>query len=270
MEEENQSAAAIVRDLSRPTLQDIQTVPVLIIQEGQKFMPFPELLPRPLRVKAKLTAMDVGGFIDYVNEYKLSRTRLFATTAGPALSITGKIDYHEAGEGEKAPSHCDHNITCPLTYSEEWNRWTGTNNRQMSQKEFGTFLEDNLADVIEPQSDSLLAAALNFSTSRKMDFHSFNRLSDGLTQFTYSETDSNTSQAALPTEITVSLPVFVNDTKYALKARLKWNLNPDKALKIWYEIVRPDKVVELALKAVLADIATKTGITPIRASVALA
>ncbi|WP_293000073.1 DUF2303 family protein [Nevskia sp.] len=269
MEEENQSAAAIVRDLSRPTLQDVQGVPTLIIQDGQKFTQFPELLPRPKRTKAKLTAMDVGGFVDYVREYKLPRTRLFATTVGQALSITGKIDYHEAGEGDEAPSHCEHNITCPLTYSDEWGRWTGASNRHMSQKEFGEFLEENLPDIIEPQSDALLAAALNFSSSRKVEFRSSQRLSDGLTQFTYSESDNNAQQAALPTEIVVAIPVFVNGTKYDLKARLKHSIR-DANLKIWYEIVRPDKVVELALKAVLADIAMKTGITPIRASVALA
>lgn len=265
---EIQTAAQIIRDLAPPTVENIEGVPFLIVQDGQKFTQFPEFLPHPKRTKAKVTAMDVTGFIDYVNLYKLPRTKLFATTVGLALSVTAKIDYHEAGTDADAPSHCEHNIACPLSFSEEWNRWTAASRVQMSQKEFGEFLEDNLGDIIAPQSDALLAAAMNFSSSRKVDFRSSQRLSDGLTQFTYAEAD-NTSQAALPTEITIGIPVFVNGTRYELKARLKHSI-ADARLKIWYEIARPDKVIELALKAVLDDITVKTGIPPIRASVALA
>lgn len=265
---ETKTAAQIIRDLTAPTVGNIEDVPYLVIQEGQKFTTFPELLARPKRTKAKVTAMDVTGFIDYVNLYKLPRTKLFAITVGHALSVTAKIDYHEQGTADTAPSHCEHNVECPLKFSEEWNRWTAASRVQMSQKEFGEFLEDNLGDIIAPQSDALLAAAMNFSSSRKVDFRSSQRLSDGLTQFTYAEAD-NTSQAALPTEITIAIPVFVNGTRYELKARLKHSI-ADARLKIWYEIVRPDKVIELALKAVLDDITVKTGIPPIRASVALA
>lgn len=253
-------AAEIIRDLAEPQRFEIEGRPVLVFPEGSKIKEFPELFPPVLtHTKAKVIAHDFTGFIDYVNAFKNGVTRVFAALE-PKPKLLAFIDYHE---DKGAANFCAHSVICEMPFSEEWKRWTSIDSKPVDQKTFGTFLEDNLKDVIEPTGASLMQAALNFTSMREVEFGSSTRLSSGEVQFAYKEKEK-TGEVKLPERIKLALPVFRGDTRqYAIFARVKYKLD-DKKLAIWIELERPDLVIDASYANVLADVADKTEINPFR------
>ena len=258
--ENKDTAAAIIRELATIQHFEINGVPVIIMPVGTSIKTLPELMSAPARIETAVVAHDVTGFVDYVNKFKLATTALFASMA-PSLSLKGMLDYHGVG----APSHCGHMVTCGMSHSEEWLRWKSSDRKAMTQKAFGEFLEENLKDVTEPGGAELLNMALSFSSSKKVEFKSAQRLQDGQTQFNYVEGDGDgAGQTKLPERISLGLPVFRGDTHgYPIKARLKYSLK-EGLLTLWYELERPDLVVDQAYADVLVRLEKDTGIKPYR------
>ena len=57
----------------------------------------------------------------------------------------------------------------------------------MTQVDFARFLEENMPDVVEPDSAELLEVALTFEAKKSVEFSSGVRLANGQIQFQYDE-----------------------------------------------------------------------------------
>ncbi len=255
---EHDTAAQIISNLKAVTVTEIGGVPALITPPGFLATQYPRLLPRPQRTEKTVTAHDVLGFVTYANHFKISGITAIFAALEPKPRLHAAIDYH----APELPSHCEHNVYCEMAHSEEWKRWTSENKKAKSQKEFGLFLEDNLKDVVTPAGPDLLQMALNFSSFRSVEFKSSQRLSDGLTQFQYVEGE-RAGEIKMPDRIKLGLPVFRGEQVYAITARLKSSLT-DTKLSLWYELERPDLVVDAAYTAVIERVEKDTGITVFR------
>lgn len=261
MSEELTTAAQIIRDQQAVTVTEIHGVPVVITPGGFQVEKFPELAASPKRTFAFINAHDVTGFIDYINQFKLVNTAIFAALQ-PQAALSGVIDYHS----QNLAAWCTHRVNCDMAHSEEWKRWSGANKTKMDQRAFGVFLEDNLKDVTEPSGADLLSMALNFSSARNAEFKSSIRLADGTVQFSYVE-DEKAGQVRLPARIVLTLPVFRGEGAYLLAARLKYHLKGAE-FSIWYELDRPDLVLDTAYADVIARITAATGIAVFRGATA--
>jgi uncharacterized protein YfdQ (DUF2303 family) len=128
----------------------------------------------------------------------------------------------------------------------------------MSQLELAELIEDNLPDIVSPDGSTMLSVALNFEASKEGNFVSAARLQDGSTNFVWKEDVNATgNKIAMPSQITLSIPVFENGAPYAIDARIKYRIK-DGVLKIWYELIRPHKVLEVAFRAIWAQIEEQT------------
>src|SRR3546814_5088723 len=108
-----------------------------------------------------------------------------------------------------------------------------------------------------------LFRSLNFSSLRQVTFNSGRRLQDGTVSFEFKE-EEKTGNVKLPPQIKLALPVFRGDAAaYKITARLKYVIK-DGALAIWFELERPDLVIDDAYQHVIADVATQTGIEVFR------
>lgn len=259
MDEQN-TAAEIIRDLKAVTVTEIAGVPAVITPPGFLLTKYPELMARPQRIERMVTAHDISGFNDYVNRFKSESTAVFAALL-PKPRLHGALDYHHPS----APSHCKHNVVCDMAHSEEWTRWMKADRQGMAQKQFGLFLEDNLKDVVEPTGADLLNIALNFASMRAVEFKSSQRLADGTAQIHYIEEEKSTS-VKLPERIAIGIPVFRGEGPYKLAARLKYSLKGAE-FGIWYELDRPDQVLDTAYGDVIAKVAAATGISVFRGAV---
>lgn len=214
--------------------------------------------PQTLRAHVKLR--DAASFIRYVNDHKVSASRIFAAME-PAQFLAVIDEHTPAGGNDFVTEQADwreFRVEFKVPASREWTLWNAANRKHMSQLGFAEFLQDNLPDVIVPDSTRLLELALNFEASVGGAFRSAQRLQNGDHNLTIQSETTGASTLALPEFITLAIPVFENEAPRELQARLRYRAKD--GLVFWYELVRPHKVLEAAFRETWARIGEATGV----------
>jgi uncharacterized protein YfdQ (DUF2303 family) len=235
-----------------------------VVPKGYELKSLEEFLPRPLRIRQDVALQDTDSFIAYVNDFKtLDASRIFFN--GEAEEFTAVLDYHDTPD---EPSWCGHKADFKPRRSVEFTTWMAKNRVQMTQVDFARFLEENLPDVVEPNSAELLQVALTFEAKRSVEFSSGVRLANGQIQFQFDETIRGAAQKGtieIPEQFVLGISIHVNGPAYRIPVRLRWRLQESK-LTFWYEIVRPHRFIEDALREILLRVATDTGIAVLAGS----
>lgn len=231
-------------------------LPYVLVPEGYNFEGKEHLLPAPLRKSGGTTLNDAASFIAVVNDQKNDDTRMYSTINPP--TFTAVFNDIAAGAGWR-----DHQAKYNAPLSPEWKTWLGTSGRQQSQSDFAQFIETNLPDIAEPNGADVLEVSRTLEAKKKVNFASSIRLSDGSTQFTYEEDVQGSAQKGqlkVPEEFVLAIPVFENGDLWRVEAKLRYRIGDGGKLSIWYELVRPHKVIEAAVKELRARIAADTGL----------
>jgi uncharacterized protein YfdQ (DUF2303 family) len=162
----------------------------------------------------------------------------------------------------------DHRALFVVAHSDEWLGWLKSNRVPFtSNEDFAKFIEDNAPDIIEPDGAEMLDIALNFRVKADVSFSVAQRLSDGHLQFGYQNNVSASAGTApagggevtIPEIFKISIPVWqgVGSKDYEVEARFRYRLKEGK-LSIWYELVRPHKIVEQAFADLWEEIKDAT------------
>ncbi|ERJ35902.1 hypothetical protein L810_1159 [Burkholderia sp. AU4i] len=233
--------------------------PFVVVPNGYEVQPLTDRDSFPHRPKGIVKVRDAASFIAYFNRQKMANSLIYASL-DPA-QVLGVIDDHfQASESQDngGANWREYRVQFAVPASREWRVWNEVNRKQMTQLSFAEFIEDNLPDIITPSGSDMLSIALNFEASKGGNFVSATRLQDGSVDFVWREDVNATgNKVKMPTEIALELPVFENGAKYPLSARLKYRVK-DGGLTIWYELVRPHKVLEDAFRAIWSDIEAQT------------
>lgn len=162
----------------------------------------------------------------------------------------------------------DHRADFTVAHSLEWETWSKHNGAGAafnSNESFALFLEDNAPDIVKPDGARMLAIALNFRVKADVNFSAAQRLQDGYVDFGYSNLvnaeakGDNGHKLQIPEQFTIEVPVFagIDAKRYKVEARFRYRLREGK-LTLWYELVRPHKVIEQAFKDVWTEIEKAT------------
>ena len=162
----------------------------------------------------------------------------------------------------------DHRALFTVKYSPEWDVWfkhNGSGAAFGSNESFALFLEENAPDIVRPEPAKMLQIALNFRVNADVQFSLVQRLSDGDIDLGYKNVVTATAGRAadgnvtIPEQFAIEVPVWagLEAKKYQIEARFRYRLREGK-LTLWYELVRPHKVVEQAFKDLWTQIATAT------------
>jgi uncharacterized protein YfdQ (DUF2303 family) len=230
--------------------------PYVLVPEGYSFEGKEEILPAPLRKRGMTTLHDAVSFISVVNDQKGAGTRLYSTINPPTFHAVFNDHADEPGWRDHAARY-----NAPL--SPEWKTWTGMSGRHQTQTDFAQFIETNLPDIATPLGAVVLEVARTLEAKKKVNFASSVRLSDGSTQFTYEEDVQGSAQKGqlqVPEVFVLAIPVFENGELWKVEAQLRYRIADGGKLTIWYELVRPHKVIEAAVKELRATIAAETGL----------
>jgi uncharacterized protein YfdQ (DUF2303 family) len=221
-------------------------------------------LPRPLRIKENVDLHDTDSFIAYVNGFKYPGvSRIFFNTVEE--EFVAVLDYHEV----ETPAWCGHTATYKPRRSVEFETWMAGNRKQMTQVDFARFLEENMPDVVEPDSAELLQVALTFEAKKSVEFSSGVRLNNGQIQFQYDEVVRGTAQKGtieIPEQFVLGISIHVNGPAYRIPVRLRWRLQEGKVI-FWYEVVRPHRFIEDALEEMRERVAVETATVLLAGSV---
>ncbi|HDR9512280.1 phosphopentomutase [Burkholderia cepacia] len=235
-------------------------VPFVVVPEGYKVEHLFERDEYPARASGVVKLRDANSFVEYFNRQKRPESQIYASL-DPA-KILGLIDDHRAYNA----ANVDHDganwrayrVEFAVPASREWKVWTGKDRQPLDQLAFAELIEDNLPDIVSPDGSTMLSIALNFEASKEGNFVSATRLQDGSTNFVWKEDVNATgNKIAMPSQVTLNIPVFENGAPYSMEARIKYRVQ-NGTLKIWYELVRPHKVLESAFRAIWSQIEEQT------------
>ena len=223
------------------------------------------LLAVPQRKKGRIALDDLESFVGYVNRHKIissTTTYCKADYASSSVSFLAVINDHASDfYGQQWR---DHIASFTPTFSEEWKLWTRKEREAFGQVEFATFLEEQMGDIptVEgmPTSNDLLQMALAFEANQDMRFKSSVRLQNGGVQMSFVQDDDNQTLQKMKMfdKIAIGIPVFWGGDAYQIDARLRYRVR-DGGVKFWYELIRPDKVLEDATKTMIEKIKTDIG-----------
>lgn len=244
-------------------------------QTGTTTVEFLErLLPRPTYLAGAVKIHDYASFIAYVTRFRDADSVVFADRQ--LLTLTAVLDYHRAapaldatyvaGDAHRA-RWGRHVATYTARTTPEWATWNAQNGKKVSQLEFAEFLENNLVDVARPTGAELLEMATRLEASKSAKFAAGVRLADGQTQITYEETITGAAgeknALTIPPSFILGIAPFEGADKYALEARFRYRIADGGKLSLWYDLLRPFRVVDDAFGAVLTATGAALGETPI-------
>ncbi|MCM2331492.1 MAG: YfdQ family protein [Pseudomonas sagittaria] len=235
-------------------------MPYAVIPEGFRVEDLEDTLANPTRKRAKVTLAQTKGFIDYFKKHQVGHgvSTIYGTTEPPRFVAV--FNDH----GTTAAGWRDHvaYYNCPLAV--EWETWTKANKRPMAQTDFAQFIEDNLPDIVDPTAAEMLEISRTLEAKKKVNFASGLRLSNGEVQFTYEESVEGTAakgQLRVPEVFAIGIPAFHGGPKYRIEARLRYRIADGGVLSMWFDLVRPHKVLEDAALEVWEEIEAETSET---------
>lgn len=224
------------------------------------------LLPVPARKKGTIRLDEEISFIEYINRHKLTDLTTIYCQADyrkSEVDFDCVINDHEGfRDGQQWR---DHRALYKPVFSEEWKRWSGGNKLLHSQVEFAQFVEENLDDIAAvegmPSGADLYKMAVSFEANQDKRFKSSIRLQSGGVQLNFIEDDDaqTLEQMKMFEKIAIGIPVFWNGDAYQITARLRYRVTQG-VLKFWYELIRPDRVIEDATKTMIQKIKSETGV----------
>lgn len=221
------------------------------LESLERHLTAPTKLHRDLNTKSPYTAIAYA--LDFASESKTSRM-YFDSSSRTAKII---LDDHQAAD---QPSLCQHHIHLVMTPSREWEAWKRKNRTPMSQTDFIEFLEDRQKDVIEPKGIDLLSIISDFKEIRNIGVTKATDISNGQVQFQY-RNERVSGSVEMPTELTLGLKPFDQFDGCELKARLRYRLNADDGgLKLWYELVNPDDVLDDTFERAIEKVSEETAL----------
>lgn len=251
-----------IRDLAnaanRPMVGAPDGVPFLVLPEGYEAKSMEEGLPAPTRARGGVVLRDTASFTAVVIDRKADSTRLYGKLSPPCFTA---VFNDTTGKG---PGWRDDRAIYACPVSVEWQRWTASNGKQMNQEAFAQFIEDNAADCVTPDAATMIEVSRTLEAKKKVNFASGIRLSNGQSELTYEETVSGTAgkgKFTVPEEFVIGVSVLEGGPKYAVTARLRYRIADQGKLIMWFDLLRPHKVLEDAVREVWHQIQTETGLT---------
>lgn len=209
--------------------------------------------PAPNRKQGTVHLGDVTSFVSYVRE-QADPLSCYIYADPDARTLTAVLNENSSADAEAAGWR-DFRAVCKAELSREFDGWMRSNKKVMEQEDFAIFLEDNIADIVEPSGEVMMAVALTLEAKTEVSFSSARRLDNGQVQLAYTENiDARAGAGAvdIPRDFAIGVRLFKNGDAYRVRARLKYRLASSK-VKFWYELDRPENVIEDAFEAYIAQ-----------------
>jgi uncharacterized protein YfdQ (DUF2303 family) len=221
----------------------------------------PELADRPRRIKAHPKFVDAQSFIKYFTDFSDPDSSIFAVENN--AQFIAVLDYHQGQSGERMecmPRWCQHQATLQLQKSEEWILWNAHNKQVKSHEDFAQFIEDNLPDIVKPAPATMLELVRTLQAKAEISCDSVARTNAGA-KIHFNEVVKGVAGAAgeleIPSQFTVSIPVYIGSPKVELTAWLRYRLASGK-LTLWYDLYRTAAVERAAFASVRDIVAAAT------------
>jgi uncharacterized protein YfdQ (DUF2303 family) len=221
----------------------------------------------PPRKSGSYRVYDVASFNKVLEEQSaqsgdgasVGGTKIYVHRLPPNPAVVAVLNDH--GDADKAAGWRDHRLVLDLIPTPQWQTWTGVDGRMQGQVAFAEFLEQNLADIVEPAGATMLEIATYLESKRDVAFRSGVRLNSGAIQFEHSENIEarvGAGQVAVPETFTIGIPVFVGLAPFAMVCRFRWR-NESGKLTLGYRLQRLHDTVKAVVDDIVSAIVLPAG-----------
>lgn len=230
--------------------------PFVVLADGQQVESIAHMLPQPQRKQGHTVIQDEKGFIKFFKRHQNPQANIYADRGKGSFKAVFNDDT-DTETGWK-----DHTATYPVIKSNNWKAWAEKDGVKMSQAEFAQFIEQNIVDIVEPNHTDMMEISRTLEAKKSASFSSAIRLSNGSHQFAYEESIRGTAsngRLEIPETFKLGLQVFLNGEHYEVSARLRYRINKENHLEMWYELIRPHDIYEDAFNGMFENIEKETG-----------
>lgn len=205
----------------------------------------PEHTGKPPRKSGTTTVRDVDSFLAYFDKHGNDDSEVYADVE--RRTITAVLDAHTAEDARWG----GHRLQLSLRETMAWRAWTSMDGQLVPQGQFAEFIEDNLVDLVEPDSATMLELAQSFEATTSAEFQSSQRLDSGQRTFTYAEEvqakAGHKGEITIPATLVLALAPFEGTERYKVTARFKYRLDRQKGeLRLGFKIERPEDILTAA------------------------
>jgi len=228
-----------------------------------------QLQPRPYRAKGQVATKTVESFSHYVNTHKREESLLYAVVdeqSPTPLRVTAVFNEHQGRQvDDNEAGWRDFSATLTPDVSHEWKIWTGHSGKSMNQFEFALFIEDNIKDISSqenyPSGTDMLKMATQFEATQDKKFRSAVRIQSGGVNLECIDTDDAATVEKMQAfdRFMIGIPAFWKGQAYLLEAKLRYRVQSG-VLTLWYDLIRPDLVVNDAIDNILDQVKEATGL----------
>lgn len=260
----NQSdTETLAREMRKPVIDEIKGRPLFLIPEGYKAEVHEELLEQPTRKKGVILLSDTESFLSFIKREGSFETCIIYAEVDYQRGIvkfTAVLNDHE----KEHPHWRDYRAVYAPQKSFEWLRWNEHNGKAMAQAAFAQFLEANIRDVASvegmPTGAEILAMAANFESKQEIIVRSAVVSHNGTVDFSYTDREDGATVERMKMfkQFSLGLAPFFNGDGYRIDARLRYRKDGHK-LSFWYELDRPDVILQKAAGAMIDVIKTDAG-----------
>ncbi|UQS91696.1 YfdQ family protein [Pseudomonas chlororaphis subsp. piscium] len=267
MQEAINHLVTLAQTLGKPVDHPSLPAPFALVPDGVKLQDLEGLLPAPTRIRQAVKILDADTFIAYVNRFATTASVVFCD--GPeGRNFRATLDYHQPG----LPSWGQHVAIYQCPISIEWGRWKTADRKKMDQATFAEFFEENIRDITVPENNpqapsaaDMLEISRTLEAKKNISFRQGTRLDNGQVQLTYNEQIDGQAgemgQLKIPEQFFIGVRPFLGGDAFCVPVRFRYRIVENR-LVMWFELVRPDKVLEEAYTTVRAKIQGAIGEVP--------
>lgn len=214
----------------------------IVTPDGYGLQSIEQFQDRPNHIRTDHKFVSSKSFAQYVTRF--ATDSMLLTASSDRAQMKAVIDYHE---GDGRPRHGWHSATYTARKTDKIKAWLSMCSKPLGQIEFGLFLEERAIDVIQPESAAIMEMVMTFEATKKVEFKSSSRLSDGSRQFTYVEDNQTRGGITLPDHIIIRASVYEGMEPQEIKFMLRYRIN-DGSLKFIIEMHDKQEVLLEAFK----------------------
>lgn len=250
---------------AKPFIEQIGDTPVIVYPAGEgewRHQSLESLQLNPARRNGTISVHDIDSFITLTNIHASDSSVIYIDVDYGAnrVKATAVVNDHR----RDVAGWRDHRISMTPRFSEEWKRWTGSNGKSMSQIELANFLESNSANIIQIGGTPTAAEVLTFVTQltevRKVKYGNAVNLQNGMVQINFVEEGDDATKGKIEVfrEFGLGLRPLFGGEGFQLRAFLRYRIDRNTGeIKFWFELQRPDLVLEKATEGVIERIRTE-------------
>lgn len=207
----------------------------------------------------RVTVDDRASLVAYANRFSDPRSVLLADY--DAGTISARLDWHSDNRGgEAGPGPDKHSVTLKLRASEEFARWDGFEGQMHNQDEFAHFLEENAADVAEPEAAVMIEISRDFEATVGQTYKSSVRLDNGDRRMVFESETKAMNGIVVPQKFRLSIPVYQGERPELLTCLFRWRAAGGGKVQLGFEWHRVEYLRQAHFAAIAFQVAEDTGL----------